>query len=556
MDINGNSFIGYLKGENMKLIKNFILSLLIVSLILIVSGCTSKKFTLSSDIILNNIEKSNPIKVPVNDVFASDFGELTVTNDIAYTTGYLIVTDEIGRRGCWSLAENRLIVPLQTDLTINLKSVTNFGYYIETMSFDDKKTIYDPSGIIVVDTDKYMVANVTGNRKPIYDDLGKFLHYEYIEVVTTLTVKDSELGLQQTIKEYKIDPKTKQRTLINNDLGDYYKGDDVKKVDLKKFGLDGYYGKEFNSYIYIYKNDDTLVQTIQIPESDVTVIFDGKILIQTSYLVDSFTDNYTYIENGKRYVLITTSIDLLKNDKKNLKLPYKITSLIPFNDKNDIAMYSYVKMRKINSKILIPETTNAIVDSKGTILTEINGVDFSSLKRLDDKHYYDSKSKYVINDKLEPLYLLPLEYSIIQSENIIVLIQNNKYGAIDYDGKVVIPFEYTNLLTSFNNGSTIGTHSDGHSYIVQKDGKTKKIEDSYLFISSGLVLTYKNTSLAPEQYQGIIMDYQGNAKYTFDSTSPNMPNFQFFSNLYGTYQVARYPITGGNKYIVINTTLN
>lgn len=535
--------------------KKICIFVLLVLSTFMLASCSDGESTISPDLLNQNIPAQDVVKVPKNQVTLSTIASEYIVDNYYYNIAGLIkVRDQDYNYSVWSLFKGDVLFPYEENLTIQIFNVSNLGYYVSTTNLENKVTVYDILGNIVVEKDKYYYWSVTGSRKAIYDDNNKLLYYEYYETITTLTDTDYTAGVREnTFKTYKIDSLAKTRTEVINENNDYYPGADAK-VDLKQLGLEGYYARTYNDYIYIYDDANVLKAKIRQDEGNFIGGMDGVIIAQNIYEVDEKSENYSYIYNSRKYLLKTYAYDLMTGNKKELKVNYRIEDFDQFKDENGKYKYGYVEIKDIISKNLADGTLNVIIDKNGKIISEVGPFNILTLKRIANGHYYDASSRSILNANLEPIFTFnsgAIPYFVPNVE--LVIIQNNiYYGAIDYSGKIIIPFDYISIATPFYNGKTLAINKSNKNYLLNSNGTSTEITENVYQISNGLFFKYNNTG---SLNQAFIMDYNGIEKERFDYVSPAIPNFLTFTNIYGSYYVARFALESGYKYVLVDATL-
>lgn len=538
--------------------KNIIILINVTLFAFFLSSCGNsneeeiEQINLTEDIVFNNVSEVSESTTQLNHVKVIDIGELDVYRSYL-DYGILVVTDSQNQKGVWSLLEDKLIIPLQPDVNIAVWVDNVFGAYIKVFYTYCEIAIYDINGYEVLKKDDYVIADVGGSKEAIHDSEGIIQDYIYYETVTSLTQAEKDEGtLEPTVVTSKVNVNTKQRELIRL-TRDYYAGNNIDQFDLGKYGLEGYYAKIIEKIIYVYEKDtDKLIQKLLYPNSSFRTIFGGHIFLQSSYQVDRYATEFSFIDNGYKYQLRTTSINLLTGEEKVIDVNYKITSINPFQDENKIYNYGHIELKKISSKILFSnDSYESIINTNGKIVADVTGDNFNSLLRLDDSHIFDNQKYLMLDNELNPLFVVPTSSSIVYSEGIIIFRDKGLYGAIDYDGKVVIPFEYEYLSPNFYDGKTYGRGLNNINQLINLDNTTNIIEGSYEYITKGLLLIY-NRNLERNLYEGEIINYDGEIIATVEYNKPYIEYYPgVVENAFGTYKIMRFPGEGGFIYISI-----
>ena len=208
------------------------------------------------------------------------------------------------------------------------------------------------------------------------------------------------------------------------------------------------------------------------------IYVDGKILYSTVTDVEfDAEDGYNLIYkdginvfNDKKQNVKTFSFDIKSGKTKELDLQYIITNYTPLynrsSNKYDAVLVSAVKK---NDGVAIYESNidliNLIIDKDGKAGYQFEGMpagNFDIIK-LNDSRILLSNG-YIVDNKGKTVSFPGKIESI--GDNFITVSDGSKYGAIDFDGKTVLPFVYDNL--DFVGGGAYTTVSSIGSVSTQK----------------------------------------------------------------------------------------
>lgn len=530
--------------------KKILIVLIVLASLMLLYSCNEKSdFMFNEEIIDMNINL-NPRELDYDEpiIIINDLDDLTVTNYKYLNQGILFVKDGDERVGVWNLFENKLILPLEADLTIEYIYDWYFGCYFKSVSKDNKTTIYDINGNIVLPRGDYSYVDIRTTRKlkepkleasgldfqpmfsPAFED--NVLLYDYYEIIDYV-VNDTKERIQ---KKNKVDRVLKTREVVETNIDVFEK--DYNKTDLKECGLDGYYKISKLPNVYIYKNDGKLVNKITIEESSDNGCFDGKIFIQKMYNVLDESYDYDYEYNNSKLKIVSKTIDLLTGKVKELDLDYIIESrsygnsfnrgVEKYLDSNGYPKYGFARVKPINNKYLLEET-NVIINSSGEILANLGNIYPKRLIKLEDELYYNSMDKYFYNSSLEPLFGINGYEKILENSKLIILMVKGKYGVIDYEGNVVIPFEYSYIGDAMGN-YFYAIDNNSKPCIINLNNEKRYLHNNDIFVLSGLTFKYTYNSLTSEA-TGNFISYEGNIKASIDYISDEgVPVFQDVSN--------------------------
>ncbi|MDD3999677.1 MAG: hypothetical protein PHX62_02110 [Bacilli bacterium] len=533
----------------------FVLAMIVMLSILLFACDTidSPEFIISDDFIENNFGEIAFEKTPVNTIIENDFGEYTVTSDISYSTGFVVVEDSAGRKTVWSLILNKALFEPKSNYTFYTMNVDYFGNYIVAVDEDGMETAYDSFGTKVIDTDLYYDYNVIGSRVLFVDELG-ISQYEYYETISTLKQSDYDNGVvEPTIVKYKINIETKQRIIVEEDSTKYFQDED--KLDLRDYGLEGHYLKSANNFFYVFDETDTLVSSFKIPEFDTGTLVNGKFLYQKVYEDHPFSDNYTLLEDGDKFILKSYSLDLLTGKRKDINLKFVISGFYQVYDEDMVISCTYARIRKIESKVLLADEEEVLLDENGKIIYVIPGMGVLNLVRLDDKHYYNVNTKYVYDDKYNPIFRIhPSDTAYINYTDKVFVVRNddNYYGIIDFDGNILVPFEYSYINRYFVDGKTYGIYIDGNYCFIDINNNQEFFGLPYEVISDGLVLLLEFDDVEGD-YLGKLVDLNNNVKLQFYNSNSYIYHYTL-SNVYGDYFLFMFYNLESEGYITIDIT--
>ena len=187
------------------------------------------------------------------------------------------------------------------------------------------------------------------------------------------------------------------------------------------------------------------------------IYVDGKILYSTVTDVEfDAEDGYNLIYkdginvfNDKKQNVKTFSFDIKSGKTKELDLQYIITNYTPLynrsSNKYDAVLVDAVKK---NDGVAIYESNidliNLIIDKDGKAGYQFEGMPVGNFDiiKLNDSRILLSNG-YIVDSKGK-IVSYPGRIDSI-GDNFITVFDGSKYGAIDFDGKTVLPFVYDNL---------------------------------------------------------------------------------------------------------------
>lgn len=115
--------------------------------------------------------------------------------------------------------------------------------------------------------------------------------------------------------------------------------------------------------------------------------------------VSEATEDYDYVDGGKKYKLSTHQIAVVNGHDTSLTFPYKIENMTPIYDEDHVAMYAKVDAYPIRNKQL-GELQTFIIQNDGVVLSDVTGdpAYSSSLSLLDNEHFLDLSNRTLLNN--------------------------------------------------------------------------------------------------------------------------------------------------------------
>ncbi len=294
-------------------------------------------------------------------------------------------------------------------------------------------------------------------------------------------------------------------------------------MSLESFGLEGYYMTSINNIYRIYDESYELVSQFNIPTgSTVTasLMFDGKLLYQTQTKVPETEENYTYINTNQKYVLNTYIIDMLTGSIESIDFDYAIFSMSSLKDENRINRYAKISVYPIESQILkVDALEHFILNSDGKILEDYDVVLNDQLMRLDDQTIFNQTTNTIYDNELNPLFKVSNDAMIDDQEKLIITRYNNRLGVVNYQGEILIPFDYVSINPLFFNGYTMAYNASNEQVIIGIDGSEEKLDIYNTFDIPGLYIPFTSN----DNY--VFYDYQMNELFSLNSSPTSIVKY-------------------------------
>lgn len=482
-----------------KIIKCSLATALIFSTATILSGCKkeeSEKHNLIK-VLNNNIEvekesisTNNENKLIGYKYFSSyetpnTLGDTEIIEDYS-RYGLLVLKNRLGYIGFYSLPYQKYLIEPQNQnelIDYEIHTDLNLGYFININSRSTGSTLYDSLGNSI--------------QNSYYDVEFNYTREVNDEIYLSITINDidshykynssNKLESVNSIPAYSVTPPA--NTDETFEYGDYYAPED--KIDLTEYGVKDRYLTNTNNVYTILNKNNIALKSFNIPYNAKDVFLIGNNLIYQTYTVDSLNEEIASTNLEKTY-----AIDLQTFKIKELDLPYIILNIETIKDEEELYTYgiAYV-IKKVNKEFEISPTI-ALINENGKILEDLTKYTNPKSFIKINNNYYNEDTKIIYDSKLKEISHLeninPIHYEEAQ---LFVGKENGKYGAVDYNGKVVIPFVYDSLnpldsTIDFNKNCIIGQKGNNYHKINTLTGDsinlgnnvTKLYDDLYLVI--------------------------------------------------------------------------
>ena len=434
----------------------FVLSLLPIILL---AGCGKSVSNKKGDIIKDAVMKANTAE-EIKNIY--ELGELRtgtyqLENGIKFNPsngGFILSSDSEGKTSLYSiLIEDNIIDDVgSTGYGCCAYSSTISGgyFYINT----GVANVYDALGNhLLVDSDKIITSITDGTTSDgsEYADLqdidGNHYFYVYEDGVPTLKASLNE-------NDYESGSSYISGTFVN----------------LTPYGHKGYKAYYSNKRIIVFDNNNNEITSFAEPTADNKFFIGDFYIYQKSTLIDDYNNNYDYLDaSGNRYILETYRLNYLTGDVKAIDVDYVLTTATvnPFYNARKVYSYVSANLKKISEKkTLASDTTTCLIDENGTTHEDVTGIDLHSFVRF-GHNYYNTQNQTIYDGDLNEISILTnLSPVKVDNAGLIVCKKDNLYGAINEEGKIVIPFKFKTIYTNYMSNDTLLAKNDANDYCV------------------------------------------------------------------------------------------
>lgn len=557
-----------------KVLKNSLAMTLVFGTALGVAGCGKDKDKKTENklpsIIDKNLEEEKEVVEIVNDGvgdyvdkigFSTEEGTQIVDRSNA-RYGILVVKNETNHIGFYSLFHQKyLIAPQYTDEWLDYEVITdyNLGHFVK-LKYKNIWYIYDSLGNVVYDSEndiRLASATVEVNDE-IYvvveeysEDMGN-----YGEVAIKKYKENGKLETVDFIPDPIYEDDEDDEDDGNLAFGDLFVSEE--KMDLEEYGVEGKYSlKSGNMYTVFNTADNKKVSTFVVPTSNHAMIGD-KILYQTQQEVGVDAKKYTFAMGESKMLVKTYVVDILTGKTEEIETVNLFGNVQKYKDEEGKYTYALATMYEVEDKSLVAVPKSVLIDEKGNVVREVTGYELEDFIKIGN-NYYNETTKIIYDAELNEIaylgYINPVHY---EEDKIFVGQEDGKYGAVGYDGKVVIPFVYDSL-DPLENGKGIDFKDD--CLIARKGSEYFRVNKA----------TGAESNLGPyvsQLYEDLyLMKNEQNDVYTFmsqseeyaihnvldDVTNQTRADKMYLSELLGEYvistiETSRYDTTDEKYY--------
>lgn len=202
--------------------------------------------------------------------------------------------------------------------------------------------------------------------------------------------------------------------------------------------------------------------------------------------------------NEEKYEVKNYSFDIESGKTKEIKLQYVISESKPlFNrslNKYDAVLITAVK--KVDGVAIYENTINTvtfIIDKNGKVGYEFENMPAAmfDIIKLSDSRFLLSNN-YIVDDKGEVVSKPGTVDKV--GDSFLTVYNGSKYGAVDFDGKIVLPFVYENL--DFSDGAAYTTvdsvGGDNNEKIVTVSNPGGSLPDTAFNLADGETIDYSS----------------------------------------------------------------
>ena len=425
------------------------------------------------DVVSAAVLKANTkeVRKDIYSNFEMSIASFPIQGDYHFENGFLVVEDSTNIK-LYSVIVNRVLATISATDTYHTYSSTVAGGY---------------------------VSYVTSNGVTVLDALGNELvkdskrTYSSLDVLSGLTENNiyyCDVKFDDTSLYYHYDDKgvaTVHSTYMGDDFGSGTSVQGIDYVLLDDFGHPGYIRIKNSSRYIVFDKKGNEISSFTDPNADAEFFVGDYLIYQNSVKLDDNNNNYDFISaTGERYSLETYRINYLNAKKEAIKVDYLLSTglddIHSFRNSKGIYTYAYANLRTISDKKILSSTLETfILDSAGTRHDNVTGINLGAFERL-GKNYYNTDSKTIYDGNLNEISILTnMNPQKVDNAEMIVCSIDGRYGAINQQGKVVLPFEYDFIYTTYMSNNKALVIDDGVTKVVNFDSEKPRHNDVATF---------------------------------------------------------------------------
>lgn len=435
--------------------------------VITIASCNKGKEVFNGTVIDQNLPTEEVEQNPITELKVQSLASTKVfdkTSDLEvyadyYNNGFLLVKNKYNYVGVYSLIKNAFVVaPMFYEPWIQDYEVKTISYFGGCIGFEyqGKTYIFDTFGNLLYDGEEEVdvLENIVNGKCYLQiSGENEDLIYEYDGLAGNV----KQVSERPTPKDEEFKDEEVDEDKLNK--GDLFVGDNL---DLTPYGMEGYYMVNSGCLYTVFDVNNTKVSTFVLPE-DVNVAFiGGKLIYQTQILLPEDAKDYSFSAAGNNYLgtqskykLNTYAIDVKTGAKEELKFDYILYNCLPYKDKNGVMTYGLAYLGIIGDSKEIKSQDTYLINEKGQLVQNLSGYEVSFFTKLSNDYYYNEHTDVLYSPELvEVAYLGDMNPLFDEENQVFIGLYEGKYGVVDMEGKVLVPFEYTSL-TPLENSSEL-----------------------------------------------------------------------------------------------------
>lgn len=478
-------------------------------------------------------KNGNPISTSTPSVTQMNCNDkFTVVNSSYASQGLLVTKNSEGYIGFYSLHYGKyLIAPSMSPLYLKYTvSTSNYFGYRLAITYKENTGLIDALGNVLIQGSKgttgyqykalsdSFVTSVTnfidltsGSSYYAYEYFTGKNYYLTLSTTTKMSASSGYVYHYQADGTLTNEPKADYTGYEEADgednpeisdpaIGSYF--DDDLGFSLKAVGMTDCSLIYIGNHYIVHSKTDGVLATFDIPSDAYGLsLFDKSLVYQLSSLLPADSTDYAYSNAGNKYSLLTYRVDLSTGSTTSINFSYKVFSVGSIKNADGIYVYGYPTVYEIrDDKTLSSFTRRLLIDKDAKVLVAKQGLGLFTYTRLDDTHFYDTNTKIIYDANVKPIVFLSgySSFTFNYESKLIAIKKDDKWGAIDYDGLIAVPFEYDSIVSRFVDGKAFAT-LNGDYFKVTSGSNSKSAlktpvaysDEVFVFPVSGTTTQYE-----------------------------------------------------------------
>lgn len=471
----------------------------------------------------------------------SDPSDVTII-DSYRNLGLLIVKNSVNAVGFYSITYQKyLIKPMYNHAWLNyeVSQVYELGFFLK-VNYEKTTLLIDSFSNVLYNGDRinsYSYGTNTYDDEELKDNIYLYLT---IEGISYYFVYD------KTFKAKAIDALPSNNLPTN--VGDTFIGPNTTRLD--DFGLVGYLMSfnNNNGQVIIYDPNGKIVSKFMLPTysgglkkmSGGTVVHPFLIGQNLYYQKLVFLpldateyDFYDPVDEGVKINYSMHKIPLLTGIEEEVSFPYLIDDFMLLRDQDNYyklcALYTY----RVNDANIFDRNYEVIVDEDLNIKQDVTNQYIYSFIKLGD-NFYNTETNIIYDKDMKIITdLSPIEPTLLTNNKYFRGEINGKYGLVDTNGRLVLPFVYDGLGIAMKENFIFG-ELNGTLYRINVDDRSQETVDGEL-IWLNEEIAYVNDAEAKKVYFMDAKEVLYTYEYQIDGAVVISPNSQTFGDDVSSY---------------------
>lgn len=312
---------------------------------------------------------------------------------------------------------------------------------------------------------------------------------------------------------------------------------------------DSYYYIVSNGVYLVYDEDDKLINSFSNSFGGYSNIIIGTKIISQQTIEVGVEEPFSYYDNGRRYKLVTMSLDILSGEYSELDLNYILYDIGDFNENFD--NNAAILIREIGyGNVLLPSFRAVLINQSGKIISDL--LNFSDLTIFDNGYFFDIESNSLFTEDLTLISNQVISFSSEYGVFSTILFSSIMY--YNLDGEELIETGYQSVYVT-NQSAMLS--KDGELYVLDFESETLSSIESFgdlIYSNEYIIVTFNISSNSILVIDSRNLDVL--KTIATDGTNPSVVTDFDYSNLNVNDNFTRCLILNtGNEVLIVQYTV-